>query len=97
MTLQPPAGEALSTRTSAVPPSVSTPLATPLACLAPSAQFGRPVQVVDDLSAKGPVAELLEHPALLTRSAIDLAPCPWCWMILLLPRDPYATICVRLT
>jgi hypothetical protein len=64
MTLQPPAGEALSTRTTAVPPSVSTPLATPLACLAPPAQFGRPAQVVDDLSAKGPAAELLGHPAL---------------------------------
>jgi hypothetical protein len=34
----------------------------------PPAQFGRSAQVVDDLSAKGPVAGLLGHPALLAQA-----------------------------
>jgi hypothetical protein len=56
------AGDALSTRTATVPSSVSAPLATSPACVVPPAQFGRPAQPVDGLSAKGPVAGLFGRP-----------------------------------
>jgi hypothetical protein len=40
----------------------------PLACVAPPAQFGRPAQVVDDLSVKEAAARLWRHSVLLAQA-----------------------------
>jgi len=95
MVSSPPTGEVLAIRTAAVEPSLSAPLARPLACVAPPAQFGRLTQAVSDLSAEGSTAGCLGVLCWCPGSATDLAPCRSYWMTLLLPRGPYATIWSR--
>jgi hypothetical protein len=80
--LPPPAGEALATRTAAVEPSISAPLARLPAYVAPPVQFGRLTQGVSDLSAEGPQQGCLGVLCWCPRSATDLAPCRWYWMTL---------------
>jgi hypothetical protein len=52
----------LAIRTAAVEPSVSTPVAKPLACVAPPAQFNRLPPAVGDPSVDTPRAGLAEYP-----------------------------------
>jgi hypothetical protein len=65
---QPSAGETLGIRTAAVKPSVSSPVAKPLAYVAPPAQFNRLRPAVSDPSVDTPRAGLADYPMPVPRA-----------------------------
>jgi hypothetical protein len=54
---------------------VSSPLARPVACVAPPAQFGRLVQAVGEVSVETLMARSPEYPVPVPGPATDLARC----------------------
>lgn len=75
---------------------MSTPLARPVACVAPPAQFGKLVQTVGEVSVETPMARPPEYPVPVPRAGYRPRTLSERWMIQLLWRDVCAIIWSRL-